>query len=139
METLVGLVASIAGDTHRAYFSLKRCPISNSKLEQLEKHIKKVADLYTGSPFSNEVKVQPDAATTVLTWLQSQSWDEFSAMLRLAGVAEGDAARLISQTADHLNQLSRLKESHPELAKTALEARTLLLRPPITDAYEVRV
>ena len=50
-----------------------------------------------------------------------------------AGVAEGDASRLISQTADHLNQISRLEETFPELATQALEARNILLRPPLLE------
>lgn len=137
LETLVGLVGSIAGDAHRPYFALRKCPIASAKFNELEKLVEKVAQQYQGSPFASEVKVQSEAATTVLTWMTSTDWSEFSALLRLSGVAEGDVARLISQTADHLNQLARLTESHPELAKRAAEGRSLLLRPPITDAYEV--
>ncbi len=38
------------------------------------------------------------------------------AMLALAGASEGDAARLLNQTAEHLNQLARLSETHQQLA-----------------------
>ncbi len=135
-QELVGLVASIAGDPHRMYFSLMKNPIPKEKFSALAKIVARVADNYKGSPFANEVKVQPDAAITVMTWMDAQSWEEFSSLLRLQGVAEGDASRLITQTADHLHQISRLHESHPDLARQAGEARLVLLRPPITDAYE---
>lgn len=137
LDEIVCLVASIAGDAYRNYFSLRKNPIANDEYSKLQSCVDLVQSHYRGSPFASEVKVQKDAALTVLTWLESDSWESFSALLRLAGVAEGDAARLISQTADHLNQLSRLHESHPELARLAAEGRSLLLRPPVTDTYEV--
>ena len=54
-------------------------------------------------------------------------------MLISDGVAEGDAARLITQTAEQLNQIARLSRTHKELADRAFEARLLLLRPPLTE------
>ena len=137
MEQLVGMVGAISGDSYRTYFSLKRNPIEKERLNALATVVERVNTSYQGSPFASEISVMSSAAVTVLTWLESESWGEFSALLRLAGVAEGDAARLIGQTADHLHQLSRLTESHPELARTAEEGRRMLLRPPVTDTYEV--
>ena len=52
----------------------------------------------------------------------------------LSGVAEGDAARLITQTAEQLNQLTRLSETHRQLSFRAEEAKRRLLRPPLTEA-----
>ena len=139
LDELIGLVASIAGDPHRSYFGIRQNPIKKEYFARMQACVDRVAALYEGSPFASEVVVLPDAAVAVLTWVDSSSWQDFAAYLRLAGVAEGDVARLISQTADHLNQISRLSESHPDLAIMALEARRLLLRPPITDAFEVGV
>lgn len=139
VEELVAVVASIAGDPHRPYFGIRQNPIREEYFERMQVAVDRVSALYEGSPFASEVAVLRDAAVTVLTWLEAESWSDFSSYLRLAGVAEGDVARLISQTADHLNQLARLTESHPELAIQAEEGRRLLLRPPITDAFEVGV
>jgi hypothetical protein len=33
-----------------------------------------------------------------------------------------------------LNQIARLYESHPDLARMADEGRKLILRPPLTDS-----
>jgi len=134
-EELVGLVAAIAGDSYRTYFSLKRNPINPDHYKKLESAVARVKDSYLGSQFASEVAVQPSASVTVLTWMEADTWGEYAALLRLAGVAEGDAARLITQTADHLQQISRLAETHPVLARTAGDARRVLLRPPVTDSY----
>jgi superfamily II RNA helicase len=81
--------------------------------------------------------VLPDAALTVMTWMECESWTEFSSLLRLARVADGDISRLVTQTADHLNQIVRIRSTHPELAKAAAEARQRLLRPPLTDIVTI--
>ena len=87
------------------------------------------------SKAASEIGVVPDAALTVITWMEAKSWNEFASLLRLSGAAEGDIARLITQTADHLNQITRLMDSHPMLAKAAMEGRRHLLRPPISDEF----
>jgi len=139
MEELLGLLASISGDAHREYLAIKKNPIPKEKFEKLNTIVKRVQQTYKGFPFASEVAVIPDAAVTVLSWAEAESWAEFSGLIRLAGVADGDVARLISQTADHLHQISRLIESHPDLARLAIDARKLLLRPPIADAYPVNL
>lgn len=130
---LVGLVASIAGDPHRPYFRLKANPIKQELFEQMSLIVERVKAKYQG-PGSAEVMVLPDAALTVITWMDSETWQEFSGFLRLSGVADGDVARLVSQTADHLNQLTRLERSHPALAQAAKVGRARLLRPPFSEA-----
>lgn len=134
---LLGVIASIAGESHRAYFSLRKNPVEKKYYEEMTKLVERVASNYQGSPFATEVHVLPDAAVTVISWAEANSWEEYSSYLRLAGVADGDVSRIISQTADHLHQLTRLTESHPELARTAENARALLMRPPITDGYNL--
>jgi ATP-dependent RNA helicase HelY len=131
-EEFVALVASIAGDPHRPYFSIKANPIKREYFQKLDQVVKRVKASYT-NPNASEVEVLPDAANTVLTWMESESWVDFSGLLRLAGVAEGDVARLVTQTADHLNQISRLHESHPDLARMAEGGRMRILRPPLTE------
>ena len=130
---LVGLVASIAGDPHRPYFRLKANPIKPELFEQMGQIVERVKVKYQG-PGSSEVAVLPDAALTVITWMDAETWPEFSGLLRLSGVADGDVARLVSQTADHLNQLTRLEKTHPLLAQSAKVGRARLLRPPFSEA-----
>lgn len=129
---LAGLVASIAGDPHRMYFNLKPNPIPKDRYQRLQEVVDRVKRAYD-NPTASETMVLPDAALTVMTWMECESWAEFSSLLRLARIADGDVSRLVTQTADHLNQIVRLRATHPELAKAASEARQRLLRPPLTD------
>ncbi len=131
---LAAMVASIAGDSYRAYFSLRANPIPKEYFEQLKEVCDRVNQFYQ-SPLRVPTEVVPDAALTVIMWLESPSWSDFSSLLRLAGVAEGDVSRLVSQTAEHLNQMSHLTLTHPQLAVVAAEARMKLLRPPLSDSY----
>ncbi len=130
---LVGLVASIAGDPHRPYFKLKQNPIKPALFDEMREVVQRIKDSYNG-PGKAEVEVLPDAALTVITWMDSETWAEFSGLLRLSGVADGDVARLVSQTADHLNQLTRLEKTHPLLAQSAKVGRSRLLRPPFSES-----
>lgn len=134
---LAAFVGSIAGDSHRAYFSLSKNPFPAAEYKQIEEIVVRVNENYNGPTTASDVRVLPDAALTVTTWMECEDWSSFSSLLRLAGVASGDAARLISQTADHLHQISRLQESHPPLVETAIEARKQLLRPPLIDTVLV--
>ena len=133
---LVGLVASFAGDAHRVYYSLSRNPIKKEYFSKLQGIVERVREVYPRAA-NSELKVVPDAALTAMAWMEAKDWGEFSGLLRLGGVAEGDVARLISQTADHLNQISKLIESHPPLAQAAAEGRKLILKPPLSEALPV--
>jgi superfamily II RNA helicase len=132
-DELIGLVASISGDAHRTYFGLKPNPLKKESLRHLERITIRVKDAQA-NPLQGDIQVVPNAALTAITWAQCESWIEFSSLLKLSGVAEGDAARLITQTADHLNQMSRLEQSHPDLARLAYESRLRLMRPPLSES-----
>lgn len=136
VEFLVAMIASLAGDPHRPYFSLQKNPIPRSSYENLKKIVARVKSVYR-NPVTQEVEVLPDAALTVLMWMESEDWKNFGSYLRLGSVAEGDVARLVTQTADHLNQISHLTKSHPVLAAVAEEGRRRLLRPPLSDSFAV--
>ncbi len=131
---LAGLVGSIAGDSHRSYYHLGTNPLPKELFFKMEQAIQRVRTS-TSRSVSADLRALPDAALTIITWMSARDWHEFSSLLRLAGVAEGDVARLVTQTADHLNQISKLQESHPDLARMAYDARKLLLKPPLSEAY----
>ncbi len=68
----------------------------------------------------------PGAA--LFQWTRGISWET---LLKCIPVGEGDMASLIVRTADHLRQVLNLRDTHPELAKTAREAIDLMLREPV--------
>ena len=133
VEELTALVACIAGDPHRPYFTLKKNPIKPEYFDKMREFVVAV-QASLENPQSSDVTVLPAASLTVLTWMESEDWISFAGLLRLNGVAEGDVARLVMQTADHLNQLTRLYETHPQLATLAAEGRRRILRPPLSEA-----
>lgn len=135
-EALVAIVASISGDPHRSYLSTKTPPLSKELLQKINEIILRVRD--SGMPGASDDRTPvPFAAYTAVVWMQSEDWHQFRSLLLLSGVAEGDAARLITQTAEHLNQLSRLSETHPQLALRAEEAKRRILRPPLTEVINL--
>ncbi len=138
VDELVCLVSSISGDSHRTYLKIRKNPLKTEYFKELQEILNKVRANYV-NPAADEVEVVDAAALTMLTWIEAGDWAEFSSLLRLAGVAEGDVARLVTQTAEHLNQLSRLTESHPALAAAAIEGRMKILRPPLIESLVVEM
>ena len=61
-------------------------------------------------------------------WARGVPWE---ILLELVAVGEGDLASLIMRTADHLRQVAALRETHPELAATAVQGIELILREPV--------
>ncbi len=136
IERLTAIVASISGDPHRSYLEGKQSPLKKEDQNLLADIIERVK--ITNMPgVSDDRKCLPAAAYTVITWISADNWQEFRSLLNLSGVAEGDAARLITQTAEHLNQLSRLTVDHPELALVAEQAKRRVLRPPLTEVLNL--
>ena len=131
------LVGSLCGDGHRRYVGIGDNPVDPAEFEKLEEVVQDVAAVYKRPSSLDEVQVLPDAGLTAAKWLEASDWTELAGILRLIDVAEGDAARLITQTADALHQLSRLKESHPGLAEQAAGLTRQLLRPPLSELVAV--
>jgi ATP-dependent RNA helicase HelY len=132
MEKLVSVVAALSADEHRQYLEIKKSPLTKEEIVKLQEILSKIVALKLPGVLEHR-NVVPSAATTVLTWMNCESWTNFRTFLQFDGVAEGDAARIITQTAEQLNQLVRLNESHPELSVLAAQAVSRLLRPPLTE------
>lgn len=131
-ETMVSVIASIVGDPHRQYLADKTRVFEREFEDRLSGILRKVGEL--NMPGASETRlVNHAAARTCLTWLGCETWQMFRGILMLSGVAEGDAARLITQTAEQLNQITRLSQTHPRLAMRAEEGKRRLLRPPLTE------
>lgn len=135
-EQLVCVLASLCGDSHRQYLQGKTLPAKERTFVDLEQALIRVQRENIPGVYS-EREVIRDAGFSVVQWMHAESWHQYRGILLLSGVAEGDAARLITQTADHLNQILRLSESHPQLCFRAEEAKRLILRPPLTEVISV--
>ncbi len=67
-------------------------------------------------------------AAAVYFWARGMPWE---VLLERAAVDEGDLASLIVRTADHLRQVTGLRDTHPDLAAAAEEAIALIMRDPV--------
>lgn len=134
-EHLVCTLAAIAGDGHRKYLESNTPPISAQDIEKLEEIVRRVRSKDIPG-VSSDTSVIPNAAYTALSWMHADNWQAFRGLLALVGVQEGDAARLITQTGEHLNQLTRLIETHPKIARIAEIARSRIMRPPLSEGLE---
>ena len=61
-------------------------------------------------------------------WARGVDWNLLTKAMK---IADGDLTMLISRTADNLNQIASLKESHPKIAACAASARKTILREPV--------
>lgn len=132
IEEVAYKLALLSGVSHRTYLKGDQGKDFRKSLDSIQHAVDRVASCSLPGRVE-ELEALEDCGNTVLMWLNSESWSEFRALLNLGGVAEGDAARLISQTADQLNQLSHLEASHPDIARVATIAREKLLRPPLSE------
>ena len=67
-------------------------------------------------------------SAAIYGWAAGVEWDRIVQRTR---IAEGDLAMLISRTADSLHQIASLKDTHPQTASLAAEARRAILREPV--------
>jgi len=68
------------------------------------------------------------AAAAISGWAAGVEWDRIIQRIKMA---DGDLAMLISRTADSLHQIASLKDTHPQAAALAAEARRAILREPV--------
>ncbi len=135
-ERLVAIVASIAGDSYRDYLPYKQSPLTVEDSEKIQEIVNKVATKeIPGVLEARDISLS--AAYTAVLWMRTDTWQEFRSVLFLQGVTEGDVARLITQTAEQLNQITRLSDTFEKLAYRAEEGKRLLLRPPLTEVINL--
>ncbi|HOO89595.1 MAG TPA: ATP-dependent DNA helicase, partial [Syntrophales bacterium] len=67
-------------------------------------------------------------SAAIYGWATGVEWDR---IVQRTKIAEGDLAMLISRTADSLHQIASLKDTHPQTASLAAEARRAILREPV--------
>lgn len=90
-------------------------------------HIETLRWLKTRRGFeSPPIRFWPCAA--LYYWAKKAPWEQ---LMNIVAIDEGDMASLIMRTADHLRQITNLKESHPELAQLAEHAIERIQREPV--------
>jgi superfamily II RNA helicase len=97
------------------------------RIDRMRRDLKDLGRRMKRSGFEiSEIPLWP--AVAVFLWAKGASWE---ALLRAVPLEEGAMSMMITRTADHLNQIMGLRESHPDLAETAAEAVPLIFREPV--------
>jgi superfamily II RNA helicase len=97
------------------------------RIERMRKNLKDLNRQMKRSGFEgSDVPLWP--AVAAYLWAKGVSW---TALLSAVPIEEGAMSMLIMRTADHLNQIMGLRESHPELVETAAQAVPLIFREPV--------
>ena len=130
-EVMAGCIAPFVWDriqelelTRESPITLKRCEQAFLKiLEQIEE----IRTLKRKRGFEDPpILFWPAAA--IFLWAKGVPWEQ---LLSFIPIDEGDMASLIMRTADHLRQVTNLKDTHPELTMVAQKAIGLILREPV--------
>jgi superfamily II RNA helicase len=97
------------------------------RIDRMRRDLKDLSGRMKRSGFEiSDVPMWP--ALAAYLWATGVSW---TALLRAVPLEEGAMSMMIMRTADHLNQIIGLRQSHPELAETAAEAIPLIYREPV--------
>ncbi len=70
---------------------------------------------------------------TIFLWASGMTWEK---VVRLSGLAEGDLARLVLRTADHLRHLRGLRSVFPDAAETSVQSIDLIMKEPVVSYYD---
>ena len=70
----------------------------------------------------------PWPALAVYHWSRGLDWN---LIIRTLRIADGDMAMLVTRTADNLQQIASLRDTHPKIAACAVEAKKLIMKEPV--------
>ncbi len=130
-EILAGMIAPFVVDSDRSEeidrgLTIRSADLSR-RMKRMRRDLKDLDLRMRRSGFETpDIPLWP--AVAVFLWARGVSW---AALLKAVPLEEGALAMLINRTADHLNQIIGLRDSHPELAETAREAVPLIFREPV--------
>jgi superfamily II RNA helicase len=130
-ELIAGCIAPFVWDRDqdvelRIGRSLELKEIEDS-LQSVFESMKAIRQLKVDRGFDNPpILIWP--AIALFMWAKGIPWED---LLFHVPVGEGDMASMIIRTADHLRQVTNLKETHPELVSIARSAIDLILREPV--------
>jgi superfamily II RNA helicase len=130
-EIMAGCIAPFVWDRVQEVELTQDSPINLKQCEEafwrILEQIENIRKLKVNRGFENpQVLFWPAAA--IFLWAKGVSWDR---LLSFIPVDEGDMASLIVRTADHLRQVTNLKETHPGLTTVSRKAMELILREPV--------
>lgn len=131
---LAAIIASFVNEKEFSESSSERKKAPKKVLSTFLK-IKRMLTPFAYSMMDSGFDVSPlflQPAVTMYMWASGNDWQD---MCVQSGLAEGDLSRLILRTADNLHHIANLTEHFPEEARTAREAKDIIMREPVVTWY----
>lgn len=98
-------------------------------------NVKRKLTPFAHTMFDSGFNVSPlylQPAVTLHAWASDTKWEE---VLEASDLAEGDLSRLILRTADNLQHIANLTAHFPEIARTAEQAKEIIMRAPVITHF----
>ncbi len=125
-----GLMAALAADSERDYGELELDDALITSLGKFDRIAFDVANVEWQQDLEPAPEINFSAAATAARWAAGLEW---ATLVRQTRAEEGDLFRMLSRTGESLLQISGLKDSHPEAARTAATAAASILREPVRE------
>ena len=131
---LAGIVASFVNERE---FSDSASEKKNApkKLVTCFVKLKRMLTPFAHTMLDNGFDVSPlyiQPAATLHAWASGEDWED---VCEKSGLPEGDLSRLILRTADNLHHIANLTDHFPEIARSAMEAKDIIMREPVVTLY----
>ncbi len=129
-----GLMAALASDPERDYGELSLDDALVRALSEYDRIAYEVGSVEWRHGLDPAPEINFSAAATAARWAAGAEWKELVLQTR---AEEGDLFRMLSRTGESLLQVSNLRDTHPEAARTAARAAELILREPVRSEASV--
>jgi len=127
---LAGIVAAFVEDRENVDENIGRMKIPKRLLTlgvSVKKELRPFMNrLRSGGFDTRPIYLRPAAA--IYAWANGESWED---VLRRFEMSDGDFAKLILRTADHLRHIDKLSEVFPLLSETSKKSIECILREPV--------
>ncbi|MEP6817938.1 MAG: hypothetical protein ABJA18_00295 [bacterium] len=125
---LAGVVAALTADEERDYGQLELEDGVINALAQFEDVGFKVSSEEWKLGIEPAPELNFSAAAAAVRWATGTEW---SRLVRETGAEEGDLFRMLSRTGEALLQITGLRKTHADAARTAAVAADAILREPV--------
>lgn len=125
---IAGLVAALAADPDRDFGELALDDKLVSALGRFEEVAYEIASVEWRHDLDPVTEMNFSAAAAAASWGAGAKWED---LVRETRAEEGDLFRLLSRTGESLLQIAALRDAHPETARAAQLAASIVLREPL--------
>ncbi len=125
---IAALMAALAADPDRDFGELPLDDKLVTALARFEEVAYEIASVEWQHDVDTVTEMNFSAAAAAASWAAGAKWED---LVRETRAEEGDLFRLLSRTGESLLQIAALRDAHPETARAAQLAASVVLREPL--------